>query len=83
MNHLYVTFEDTTGKVQEIDVTAGIISNAFGENLSEDEYIQTWVNAGMKVISTRYGVPGSPLSPPSPTLPGTGCLLSILSIFGI
>jgi hypothetical protein len=82
MNHLYVTFEDTTGVQKEIDVSAAIASNAFGYNLSEDEYIETWVNAGMKVISTRYAAPGSLPSPVTPSI-GSGCLLSILSIFGI
>ena len=83
MNHLYVTFQDTTGATREIDVTAGVTSNAFGTNLSEDEYIQPWLNAGMKVISRRYAEPGSLPAPSTSPIPGTGCLLSILSIFGI
>jgi hypothetical protein len=81
MNHLFVTFEDTTGVQKEIDVSAAIASNSFGYNLSEDDYIQMWVNSGMKVVSTRYGSPGSLPGPAVPP-PGVGCLLSILSIFG-
>jgi hypothetical protein len=83
MNHLYVTFEDTTGVRKEIDVSAAIANNSFGNDQSEEDYIQTWVNAGMRVISTRYAAPGE-IRPPSVTPSiGSGCLLSILSIFGI
>lgn len=81
MNHLFVTFEDSTGVQKEIDVTAAI-QGWNPSDLSEEDYIQTWVNAGMKVVSTRYGAPGSLPSPVTPSI-GSGCLLSILSVFGI
>ena len=74
-NHLFVTFQDKDGKLQEFDITAQAgVGN-------EDLLIQGSIYVGWTYKSSRYGLPGS--TNPNPIIPaiaGSGCLLSVLPI---